>query len=63
MPHDQFGKPLQPGDVVNIPCVIKSISSEEGYCNVELETLHGRRPDGHKDTFSALNTAQVEKVG
>ena len=61
MPHDQFGKPIEVGDIVNVPCVVKQLTSEEGYCNVTLETLHGRRPDNAKDIISAINTAQVEK--
>ena len=60
--HDVNGKPLKVGDRVNIPCVVKQCSTTEDYCNVSLETVHGRRPDGQKESISAINTGVVEKV-
>jgi hypothetical protein len=55
--HDRNGKPLKEGDLVLIPCVVKSLQATEEYCNVGLETLYGRRPDGAKETVYAINTA------
>lgn len=57
--HDANGTPLKKGDVVMIPCVITGLCDGEEYCNVSVETQYGRRPDGNKETFSAINTAQV----
>ena len=55
--HDKNGTPLKKGDRVLIPAVITEIHPTEEYCNVSLETVHGRRPDGQKERFSAINTA------
>lgn len=54
--HDRNGTPLKKGDVVLIPAVITDLSPGEDYCNVSLETVAGRRPDGAKERFSAINT-------
>lgn len=58
--HDRLGNALKVGDQVKIDCVIKSVSPGEDYCNVTLETLYGRRPDGMKETISAINTGVTE---
>ncbi len=61
--HDVFGTPLKVGDLVFIPCRVTHLcESTPDYCNVTVETLHGRRPDGEKSVFSAINTAQLERV-
>lgn len=60
--HDHNGTPLKPGDIVNIPCIVTETYGGQDYCNVRLETIHGRKPDGAKETFSAINTAQVVLV-
>jgi hypothetical protein len=57
--HDRNSTPLKVGDIVEMPCRILEVYSTEEFCNVRLETLYGRRPDGKKETFSAINTAQV----
>lgn len=54
--HDRNGTPLKKGDKVLIPAVITELCGEEGYCNVSVETVHGRRPDGMKEQISAINT-------
>lgn len=54
--HDANGKPLKEGDVVFIPAKITSLSVGEDYCNVSLASVYGRRPDGAKETFGAINT-------
>jgi hypothetical protein len=60
--HDHFGKPLKEGDRVNIPCVITSLAAEEDFCNVSLESIHGRRPDELKEHVSAINTGVLELI-
>jgi len=60
--HDANGTPLKVGDIVNIPCVIQQVQATDDFCNIFLETILGRRPDGQKDHFGAINTAQVVLV-
>lgn len=60
--HDANGTPLKVGDRVIIPAVVKRVSPGADFCNVTVETTLGRKPDGHKETMSAINTAQVVKV-
>lgn len=55
--HDRNGTPLQKGDVVLIPAVITELNGGEDHCNVSVLTEHGRRPDGAKEYFGAINTA------
>lgn len=58
--HDANGTPLKVGDHVIVPCVITNVAEgQEHYCNVEIETELGRRPDEEKERFSAINTAQL----
>ena len=55
--HDANNKPLKVGDVVLVPAVITSLSEgTEDYCNVSVQSVYGRRPDGMKETMSAINT-------
>lgn len=54
--HDKNGTELKVGDLVLVPAKITSLNSGEDYCNVSIETLHGRRPDGAKETMGAINT-------
>lgn len=61
--HDHNGKPLRLGDTVMVPCHITQLdSSTDNYCNVTVETFHGRRPDNTKAFFFGINTAQLELV-
>lgn len=58
--HDVNGTPLKKGDHVLIPCVITDLSDgTEEFCNVDVETEFGRRPDGRTEKFSAINTGQI----
>jgi len=58
--HDVNGTPLKVGDKVMLPCVVTGISEGMAdFCNVTVQTELGRRPDGQKVTFSAINTAQM----
>lgn len=60
--HDRCGNPLAKGDKVIIEAVITELYPTEDYCNVQLQTLHGRRPDGQKETIYSINTAVLDKV-
>jgi len=57
--HDRNGTPLKVGDTVLIPAKITQVSATDDYCNVGLESVHGRRPDGLKETIYAINTGVV----
>ena len=57
--HDRNGTPLRVGDLVQIPARVVSLSAGDDYCNAELETLFGRRPDGAKEKFYSCNTGCV----
>lgn len=54
--HDKNGTELKQGDIVLVPMKINHLNGGEEYCNVDLETVHGRRPDGEKERLSAVNT-------
>ena len=60
--HDARGKPLRKGDLVLIPAVITELYETEDYCNVSLKSQIGRRPDGLKETVSAINTGVLIKI-
>ena len=53
---DRNGTLLKVGDVVFLPARITNLSEgTEGYCNVTIESLEGRRPDDQKETC-CINT-------
>lgn len=54
--HDAKGRELKADDVVLIPAVILETQATEDYCNVRAESAIGRRPDGAKEQFYAINT-------
>lgn len=60
--HDRNNKPLKVGDKITLLAVITDLSPSEDYCNVSLESVYGRRPDGHKEHVSAVNTGVLDKV-
>lgn len=59
--HDRTGKPLAKGDHVTILAEITDVSATPDFCNVTVKTSYGRRPDGNKETISAINTAVMDK--
>lgn len=61
MPHDKSGTMLAINDVVNVPCVVKSITTGEEYCNISVETVEPMYP-GTSKNFITLNAKQVVKV-
>ncbi len=54
--HDAKGRELKVGDIVLIPAVISILSATEDYCNVSAKSSYGRRPDGERESFNAINT-------
>lgn len=62
MAHDRFNRLLKVGDVVLVPMVVKDIFATEEYCNCFLESIYGRRPDGHKETLSSVNTGVLVRA-
>lgn len=54
--HDAKGRALKVGDVVLIPAKITQLYAGEEYCNVGASSVYGRRPDGAKESFGAINT-------
>ena len=54
--HDAKSRPLTVGDKVMIAATVTRLSPTEEYCNVDLETVRGRRPDGAKESIHAINT-------
>lgn len=54
--HDARGRELKVGDLVLIPARVTELYPTEDYCNVSAESLYGRRPDGSKERFGAINT-------
>jgi hypothetical protein len=60
MPHDHSGNELKVGDRVHIECVVASVSPGTDFCNVTVETAHGRKPDNQVQTIT-LNAHQVDK--
>ncbi len=57
--HDKNGTELKVGDLVHVPMVITALNSGDDYCNCGLESVHGRRSDGCKETLSSVNTGVV----
>lgn len=61
MPHDRNNEPLKEGDIVHVPCIVKSVQIGEEYCNVSLETIYPMPPYTTPNTLT-LNTRQTVKV-
>lgn len=61
MTHDRNGRVVVEGDIVNIPCRVKSVQAGIEYCNVTVETLDPMPPYSVPNTIT-LNTRQVEIV-
>ena len=54
--HDRFNRELKEGDLVLIPARVVELNSTADFCNVTVETIFGRRPDGQQERISAINT-------
>ena len=51
-----MGCPLKVGDTVLVLAKITELYDTEEYCNVGLESVLGRRPDGAVESIGAINT-------
>jgi hypothetical protein len=63
MPHDKFGRKIEPGDEVLIRFKVNRISDCEEYCNLGLTSIETMPP--YENSFielSAVNARQTEKV-
>ena len=60
--HDARGKLLNVGDMVLVPCRVAQLYAGEDYCNLDLETQIGRRPDDLTEVIHAINTGCVLKI-
>lgn len=58
MPHDKNGKLIKVGNIVLIPCKVKSITMSEDYCNLTVESLYYMPPYEQPTTYT-LNAKQV----
>lgn len=54
--HDAKDRPLKKGDKVLFVGTITELFPTEDYCNVSVESLFGRRPNGQKEHLAAINT-------
>lgn len=54
--HDAKNRELKVGDKVLIPALVTQLSPTEDFCNVGVQTVYGRRPDGQPETMGAINT-------
>jgi hypothetical protein len=50
--HDAKGRELKVGDTVIVPCEVTAVHPTPDCCNVTVQTLGGRLPDGNKDRFT-----------
>lgn len=60
--HDAKKRPLKEGDFVLIPARIAKLHPGDDFCNVDLESIFGRRPDGAKERICAINTGVLLKA-
>jgi hypothetical protein len=60
MPHDLNNREIREGDIVMVPCVVKSVYQTDGdqYCNVNLVTQNPMPPYTEGSAIT-LNTRQV----
>lgn len=56
MSHDRNGTTLNVGDTVTLELVITAIQAGADYCNVNAQSVDGRKPDGLKEHYCG-NTA------
>jgi hypothetical protein len=58
--HDKYGKPIQTGDSVIVPCIVESTTEADEYCNVNLKTMEPMFP-GNAPSTVVLNARQTVK--
>lgn len=59
--HDKNGKPLKEGDLVSVLFKIRSVSADQDYCNITIDTVEVMPGDGTTSCLT-LNAKQVELV-
>lgn len=61
--HDKNGLPLAKGDRCTVECTVREgyQTENDGYCNVQLETVEPMHPTQNKSAIT-LNSRQVVKV-
>jgi hypothetical protein len=59
--HDAKKRELKVGDTVLIPCRVREVQAQDNHCNVTVDTLGGRIPDGQTECVT-LNTAQLYRA-
>jgi hypothetical protein len=59
MSHDKNGTLIHPGDTVTIEAKVLSISGDENFCCLNVETTLPMPGNGLKSTIYALSTKQV----
>ena len=57
--HDRNGTELHVGDTVMVEAVITELWAGDEFCNVAMQSVAGRRPDGAKESLGAINTGVV----
>jgi len=60
--HDRNGKLLSVGDWICLHGKITECSPGDDFCNCEIESIYGRRPDGAKEKIGGINTGVLTKV-
>lgn len=59
MSHDKNGTLIQPGDIVTVECVVKSVTPDNDFCNLNLESVEVMPGNGTKCSIAAINAKQV----
>lgn len=57
--HDRNNTLLLTGDIVMLPARVVALGGGDDFCNVQLETVYGRRPDGLRENLYSVNTGCV----
>lgn len=59
MSHDKNGTLIQPGDTVTVECKVLSVTADQDFCNLNLESVLPMPGNGIKTAISAINAKQV----
>jgi hypothetical protein len=59
MSHDKNGTPIKAGDLVVVECKVVSVTPDQDFCNLTLESLLAMPGNGVKMTIAAINAKQV----
>lgn len=57
--HDHNNTFIEKGDIVIFRARVIDLQKGENYCNVSIESIYGRRPDGEKETIHSINTGTL----